>query len=250
VVASLEQGMGVHVVKRGRDWTEVSRTGWIRRSALPATVAKRSATPPAPAASAKSDPPRPVAAPQPAARPASGGAASSDTTTPLGGSLTPADSLASLAPAPGVAPIATLRRGAALTPLARDRGWVRVRLEGWVRERELTVADSSVAALSAADLRADPAGYVGKMVRWVVTVLAFQTADPLRRDMRPDEPYLLARGPDKENAILYLALPEGLVDRARTLAPMTTVVITARVRTGKSDPAGVPILDVLTLTRQ
>ncbi|MDE3174107.1 MAG: SH3 domain-containing protein, partial [Gemmatimonadota bacterium] len=39
VVASLEQGMGLHLVKRSGSWAEVERTGWVRRSALPATLA-------------------------------------------------------------------------------------------------------------------------------------------------------------------------------------------------------------------
>jgi hypothetical protein len=135
-----------------------------------------------------------------------------------------------------------------LTPIGRDRGWVRVSLEGWMRESDLVAADSSVSQISAADLRTNPDQYVGRTVRWAVTALAFQTADPLRKDMRPDEPYLLARGPGSENALLYLALPAELVDRARALEPMTQLVVTARVRTGRSDPSGVPILDVQSMT--
>jgi hypothetical protein len=134
--------------------------------------------------------------------------------------------------------------------MSRDRGWVRVRLEGWVREGDLVAADSTVATLSAADLRASPDQYVGRVVRWEVTSLAFQTADPLRRDMRPDEPYLLARGPGSENALLYLALPASLVEKAKALGPMSHLVVTARVRTGRADPSGVPILDVQTMTNR
>ncbi len=155
---------------------------------------------------------------------------------------------AGLSPAPGVAPVATLQHGAVLTPLARERGWVRVQLEGWVREADVVAVDSSLARLSAADLRASPAEYVGRTVRWTVTALAFQTADPLRQDMKPDEPYLLARGPGAEASLLYLTLPPDLVIRGKALPPMTQIIVTARVRTGRSDPAGVPILDVLAMT--
>ena len=248
VVANLHEGMAVHVVKRGGRWTEVKRSGWVRRSAFPATLARRqvaaAAKPsrperatPAPRAKASNSPPAAVADPAPA---------SADTTPSNPEAVTP-DSTAPLSAAPGLAPVASIQHGAVLTPLARERGWVRVRLEGWIREQDLEAADSSMAALSAADLRSNPAGYVGRVVRWTVTALAFQTADPLHRDLRPDEPYLLARGPGKENALLYLALPEELVSRAKSLAPMTALVVTAKVRTGRSDPAGVPILDVITL---
>ncbi len=250
VIADVQEGMAFHVVKRTGRWTEVKRSGWIRRSAFPAVLARRQVTAtaspsrperaapkprvtaPAKSSTPRADPPR-----TPEAR---------DTTASTADAVTPA-STAPLSGAPGLAPVASIQHGAVLTPLARDRGWVRVRLEGWMREQDLEAADSTMAGLSAADLRANPDGYVGRTVRWSVTALAFQTADPLHRDMRPDEPYLLARGPGKETALLYLALPAGLVDRAKALAPMTPLVITAKVRTGRSSPAGVPILDVITL---
>jgi hypothetical protein len=251
VVANLRQGMAVHVVKRAGRWTEIERSGWIRRSAIPTVLARRQVTAgPRPARPERTPPkPRATAPDKPAVPPAAPPAVVTDTGGANPEAVTP-DSMASLSPAPGLEPVASIRHGAVLTPMARDRGWVRVRLEGWIREQDLEAADSTLAGLSAADLRSNPTGYVGRVVRWTVTALAFQTADPLHRDMRPDEPYLLARGPGKENALLYLTLPEGLVDRAKGLAPMTPLVITAKVRTGSSDPAGVPILDVITLAKQ
>ena len=253
VLAELQEGMAFHVVKRAGSWTEVERVGWIRRSAFPAALAQHTVTTKPktpkrpepvvqqPKVAAKSSPPQPAT--RPALSPVDTGG------PPLAGAVTPADS-ARMSPAPGVAPIASIKHGAVLVPLSRDRGWVRVRLEGWVREGDLQAADSSVAKLSAADLRASPDQYVGRLVRWTVTSLAFQTADPLRKDMRPDEPYLLARGPGSENALLYLALPASLVDKAKALGPMTQLVVTARVRTGRADPSGVPILDVQSMTNR
>ena len=134
-------------------------------------------------------------------------------------------------------------------PLARERGWVRVRMEGWVRESDLLPVDSSLrTAISAADLRADPEGSKGKLVRWKVEILALQRADALRRDLADGEPYLLARGPVGENAMLYLALPPALVAEARAITPLTVVQITARVRNGRSAPTNVPILDIETIS--
>ena len=134
-------------------------------------------------------------------------------------------------------------------PMARERGWVRVRMEGWVKEADLLPVDSSLrTSLSAADLRADPEGSKGKLVRWKVEVLAFQKADALRRDLNTGEPYLLARGPAGENAMLYLALPPALVNDAKAIVPLTVIQITARVRTGRSAPTNVPILDIEAIT--
>lgn len=152
--------------------------------------------------------------------------------------------------APDGAIVGTVTGPATVIPLARERGWVRVRVEGWVRETALLPVDSSLrTALSAADLRADPAGSKGKLVRWTVEVLAFQRADALRRDMNTGEPYLLARGPAGENAILYLAIPPLLAAEARGIPPLTNIQITARVRNGRSAPTNVPILDLETISQ-
>ena len=81
-------------------------------------------------------------------------------------------------------------------------------------------------------------------MRWVVQVIAMQTADPLRKGLSPDEPYLLARGPGSESSLLYVAVPPSLLELAKSLKPLSTVVILAKVRVGRSEPSGVPILDL------
>jgi hypothetical protein len=141
-------------------------------------------------------------------------------------------------------------RGSTVEVLARDRGWVRVRLEGWVREADLIVADSSLRPLSAADIRSDPADAKGKLVRWEVQAVSLQTADALRTGLSVGEPYLLALGPGDEKTLVYLTVPPGLMATARNLPAMADVVIVARVRNGRSEPAGVPILDLQSITRQ
>lgn len=152
--------------------------------------------------------------------------------------------------APDAAPIGELRAGAGVEVIGHDRGWVRVRTEAWVPASEIVPADTAYrASLSAADLRADPEGTRGKVVRWMVQSIALQTADPLRHGLAADEPYLLARGPGKENALLYLVVPPSLLGTARALSPLDSIAITARVRDGRSDPVGVPILDLQSIRR-
>jgi hypothetical protein len=80
--------------------------------------------------------------------------------------------------------------------------------------------------------------------------MGLQTADPLRKDLTDGEPYILARGPAGEEALLYLAIPPSLLSEARQLAPLTKVLITARVRTGRSEPTGVPVLDLQSIARK
>jgi len=152
--------------------------------------------------------------------------------------------------APDAAPVGELRAGAGVEVVGHDRGWVRVRTEAWVPASEIVPADTAYrATLSAADLRADPDGTRGKVVQWTVQFIALQTADPLRRGLATDEPYVLARGPGRENALLYLVVPPSLLGTARALTPLDNVAVTARVRDGRSEPVGVPILDIQAIRR-
>ncbi len=152
--------------------------------------------------------------------------------------------------APLSAAIGQLQKTANVEVIARDRGWSRVRIEGWVPDSVLVPADTTFRSnLSAADLRADPVTTRGKMVIWNVEFLALQTADPLRHGLADEEPYILARGPNSENALLYLVVPPSLMGTARALQPLAKITVTARVRDGRSDPVGIPILDIQTLRR-
>ncbi|MGH7624063.1 MAG: hypothetical protein ACREOJ_01945 [Gemmatimonadaceae bacterium] len=236
-LARLREGMGLHRVSTTGEWVHVRRTAWVRTSALggaQTTVAARTTR---------------ASAPDSVVSDSGSGALDSADTAPAAAFAL--EHRAALRIAPDGATLATLDSSTHVTTLARDRQWVRVRVEGWVQAADLVPADTSVlTAVSAADLRSDPDRYRGRTVRWHVQKIALQSADPLRKGMAPDEPYLLARGPGAENALLYLALPPSLVDQARRIDPLASMLITARVRFGRSDPSGVPLLDVLTMSQQ
>ncbi len=155
----------------------------------------------------------------------------------------------STASTPGT-PLGQIAKDAKVEVIARERDWVRVRLEGWVRESDLLVSDSTLRPLSAADIRSDPAGSRGKLVRWEVEAVSLQTADPLRSDLQPGEHYLLALGPGAEKTLVYIAVPATLLSSVRSLPPLALVTVTARIRNGRSEPAGVAILDLQSLTRR
>jgi len=256
VIAVIEDRAAVERLSLNGDWYKVKRDAWVRsrelKSAKPAPVAaaaaarkaaqsapqkvaalpSRTEAPPAPAASPTPAPPNPVASQRDDASPALGDFAAAH---PL-----------VLRDAPDGKPAGSADSAARMRIVARDHGWARVELEGWVRESELVPFDSaSVSAVSAADLRSDPDHYKGSIVRWVVQAIAVQQADPLRKGLSPDEPYLLARGPGSESSLLYLALPPSLVAGAKALQPLSDILVLARVRAGRSEPSGVPVLDVL-----
>lgn len=212
-------------------------------------ASKGASTASAPSRRAGTKPVKPAAVAKGAPAAATQAAGSVD--APPAGAVAPSGTIA-LRDAPDGQALATLSPQSTLVPLAHDRGWVRVRAEGWVKEGEVSPTDPGRATLSAADLRADPDGARGKVVRWDVEVLAMQTADPLRKGLNPDEPYLLARGPGNESALLYVAVPATLLATARTVASVapTPVTLVATVRSGRSEPVGVPILDAQSLVRR
>lgn len=235
-LATLRDGMGLTQLSRAGDWVRVRRVGWIASSRL--------RTGPEPETREQAGSVETAQAPAPVSpvRPAE---------PQIVGGLTPTkQTLLRLAPEGDS--LGGVRPGTVLVPLARERDWIRVRLEGWVREAELQAVDSTVQTrLSAADLRADPDGTRGVIVRWNVQVLSpIQRADVLRRELAQNEPYVIARGPDAESALLYLAVPPSMLDAVSAIAPLTGVVITARVRTGRSSPVGVPILDLVSIVRR
>ena len=247
IVGDLRAGMGLEQVERRGAWVHVRRTGWVASASLgpaPATTAPAS-TPAATAA----QPPSQAAAPTASAAAQPSAPAPIDTSRD-GLLLTPAGQTA-LASSPDGERVGTLLPGARATVTGRDRGWIRIQVEGWAREADFSVADTSLkGAVSAADLRADPDGSVGRLVHWDVEVLAHQVADPLRKGLANREPYLLAQGPAGENALLYLAIPPSLAATAARIPDLAKVTITARVRTGRSEPVGVPVLELLTIVQR
>jgi len=248
IVAVIEDGASVDKQSTNGDWFRVKRDAWVQTRELKTVIAK--APPlvggaPARAATTQGAPQRVATLPPRAAPVVAPVVASHPDAAPGAGDFAAAHPLV-LRAAPDGQPSGTADSAARVRIVARDHGWARVQAEGWVRESELIPVDSSsVSAVSAADLRSDPEHYKGSTVRWVVQAIAVQAADPLRKGLAPDEPYLLARGPGSESSLLYLALPAALVASARALPPLSYIMVLARVRAGRSDPSGVPILDVL-----
>ena len=258
VLALISDGTGLSKISTRGDWIRVRRSGWVSTTALAkraptvaernraATDVKRAKSPVTTVARRAPDQAKPAAKPADTTSVAEGDVTADSTQEAVTGLAL--ERRAALYTAPDAGTLGTIDSSARVTAIARDRGWVRVQVEGWVRAQDLGPSDSTVlTTISAADLKAQPDRYRGQVVRWVVQKIAVQTADPLRKGMAPDEPYILARGPGQENSLLYLALPPSLVDQAKRIDPLAPITVTARVRAGRSEPSGVPLLDVLSI---
>jgi hypothetical protein len=284
IIGELRPGIGLNVIKKSGSWSHVRRSVWVPTASLgaegkkqvaeakAASAAPKTAAPEKKVAAAEKKPavvgktaPVPekkvavpekkggpaAAPPAPAVAPVPESAPAEPMPTPIPDGALAAARGTRLLTSPGGTGTGTLATGAIVEPLLRDRGWVKVKVEGWVNERDLVPADSAfMGGITVSDLRADPAKMRGKILHWEVQILSLQIADGLRPDLGRDEPYLLARGPAGDNSLLYLAVPPSLLAQAKGIAPLTSMIITARVRNGKSEPVGTPILDLTAMSKK
>ena len=229
VLARLVQGCLLDEVERRGEWVHVRRSGWVASAAF--TRGAATAAAPAP-------PPRPETTATRAPPPAE--------------DVDPRRAVArrrlQLFRAPDAAPAGTIDAGTPVRITARAGGWVRVEAQGWVRENEIRVSDSAIlTGVSAAELRAQPEEFRGKLLRWAIQFISLQTADELRPDFTPGQRYILARGPAPEYAFIYLVVPADKLDEVLRLEPLARVEVVARVVNGRSAYLSNPILELVDL---
>jgi hypothetical protein len=243
IVARLLQGALVDQVERQGAWVRVRRVAWVGAEAL-------RAEPPVTASSV-----RPGAAP--AARPAPASARRPDTAGAGPGQVVTVDTRravvrrrSQLHRSPGESPAGTLDAGTPVRVTARAGAWVRVEAQGWVRDSEIRLADSSIlTGVSAAELRGAPDEFRGRLLRWTIQFIALQIADELRSDFPPGERYILARGPAPEYAFVYILVPRDKVAAVQRLEPLASVDVVARVVSGRSAYLSNPILELVDITQ-
>jgi hypothetical protein len=236
LVAELARGFGLKraaPADSGGRWLHVARDGWVQRSAL------------APVADV-------VATRSTDSTPAGDGR---DESTPARDGDPPVDStraqptrMTTLYRAPDGPEAGTLAAEIPLRVLSRNGEWTRVQFEGWVKGGELQVAPAGVLiGVTAAELRAEPQRYLNQLLRWRLEFIAIQKADELRPDIPAGSSYVLARGPLPERGFVYVIVPDIKLPAFRTLTPLSTMQITARVRNGRSRYLGNPVVELVSL---
>lgn len=231
LIGKLPEGFLLNRVPEGTSdrWVHVMRAGWVEKTDVEAV---------AQVASARSAPP-----------------ADSADTTPLAAASAPVDPArvesarrTVLYRAPEGQPAGTLAPSAPLRVLGRSGDWTRVQLEGWVKSADLEIAPPGVlVGITAAELRTDPQRYAGQVLRWTLQFISTQKADELRPEIPAGATYLLARGPLPERGFVYVVVPEAKRAQLEALAPLATIQVTARVRTGRTRFLGNPVVDLISL---
>jgi hypothetical protein len=153
-----------------------------------------------------------------------------------------------LSRAPDSTPYATLQPGVAGRVLGRSGEWVRVQLDGWVREADLKPADNGVLRdVSAEEVRSSPERFVGQPLEWRLQLIAVQTADELRPEIPAGRPYLLTRGPLPEPGFVYVTLPDSMVPRFKALAPLQELTLWLTLTAPRTRYLATPVADLVSV---
>jgi hypothetical protein len=232
VVGRAREGTLLEKVGQRGKWTQVRREGWVPRKAVTARTepqGRGQARPPRAAASPVAKPPAPA--------PELPGPDAHQTARETGLNATP-----------GGPAVGSLQTGIPTRVLGRSGEWARVRVEGWVREADLEpIREGALAGVTAAEVRAAPDRYVGRQLDWRLQVISVQTADELRAEMAPGQPYLLTRGPLPEPGFVYVAIPANQVDRFRALPSLHEVVLRVTIRAARTRYLTTPVAELVSV---
>lgn len=220
-------------------WAHVRRQAWVAKIAI---VDPPAATSAAPAATTP-----PPATPQPLnptpARDSAPRAAPSN----LGdGSRANAPRGAVLTNTPGGSAVGSLAPGSDVRVLTRSSGWTRVRVDAWVPDTALeTSAPGAAVGVTAAEVRAEPARWIGQVVDWKLQVVAVQVGDGLRPELPEGKPYLLTRGPLPESGFVYVVITPDQAQHFRDGAPLREITARVRIRAPASRYLPTPVVELI-----
>jgi SH3 domain-containing protein len=256
VVGRVREGTLLERVRQKGQWTRVRRNGWIPRQALRSPAARQSATPQPAAARQQAAAPQQPAAPRP--RPAGATAAGAPTPVSAPGpnsAQPPGDPEriqtareTPLGATPAGGTLGTLQAGTPARIVARSGELVKVQVEGWIPADAVAVSDSgALVGVSAAEVRAEPARFVGQTLEWRLQVIAVKTADQLRSEMPPGQPYLLTRGPLPEPGFVYVIIPSAQAAAFQALPPLQEVVLRVAIRAARTRFLTTPVAELVSV---
>jgi hypothetical protein len=227
------------VGERGK-WFRVRRDGWVPQEAVPAKkvadTTKRQGR---------------------ADKRTGGRADSGSAKAPLAAAPAPATPTASvegvetlretgLSRSPDSSAMTTLPAGTAARVVGRSGEWVRVQVEGWVREADVKPAQAGVlAGITAAEVRAAPERFVGQTLDWRLQIISVQLADELRPEMPSGQPYLLTRGPLPEPGFVYVMIPQERVAEFRALPALHEMTLRVTLKAARTRYLATPVAQLV-----
>ena len=230
------RGALVQKLETRNGWARVRRQAWVARSATdagaPTAAPQPAQTTPAPVATTAT----PARDTTPRATPSSYG----------DGSRATAPGGAVLRATPGGTTVATLAAGSEVRVVTRAGGWTRVRIDAWVPDTALeTSGGGASAGVTAAEVRAEPARWIGQIVDWKLQIVAVQVADALRSDLPEGKPYLLTRGPLPESGFVYVLVTPEQAQHYRDVPPLREVTLRVRIRAPSSKYLPTPVVELI-----
>ena len=240
VLGRVREGTLLERVGKQGKWFQVRREGWVPRSAVTARQGQDK-----PAAQAQGQ----QAAAKPTQTAAAGKAKSPVPAAPAG----PAEGVevsreTGLARAPDSTPYASLQPGIPARVIGRSGEWVRVQLDGWIKEADLKPADNGVLReVSAEEVQKSPGRFVGQPLEWRLQLIAVQVADELRPEIPAGHPYLLTRGPLPEPGFVYVTVPDTMVARFRALPPLQELTLRVSLTAARTRYLATPVADLLSV---
>jgi len=249
IVARFQRGTLLRKIGSRGGWWHVKRTGWVRKRALAAPLEtgsltarqnpgapRRPASPPSRQAPQAPIGTQRAAAPAPAPEQANSNA--QDVRVEVAHT-------APLAVAPEGGRAGTLESGTDARVVGRAGDWVRVRFEGWMREADLKPStEGALVGVSAAEVRAEPQRFIGRTVEWRVQFIAIQTADELRSELPPGQPFLLTRGPLPEPGFVYVILPRDQAAAFQNLPPLQELVLRVNIKAPRTRYLATPVVEL------
>lgn len=215
-------------------WTRVQRDVWISKTVLqdPNRAVATSTQRPAARDTARNQPSAGVGAGMTSAAP---------------GEIVQTAGVTTLLSTPQGPEIGRLQPGTRARVVSRSGGWMRVQVDAWVKEDDTrpSVDSSALTGITAAEVRAAPGRYVGKVVDWRVQLLAVQKADELRPEIPEGRYYLLTRGPLPESGFVYVIIPQDQADRFRAMTPLQEVAVRGTIKAASTRYLPNPVLELI-----
>ncbi|MGB7212747.1 MAG: hypothetical protein WBC97_08975 [Gemmatimonadales bacterium] len=249
VVARLARGALLQKVEAdGHGWVHVRRYAWVPSASLRPLPAPATSVPPP----TQGAPTPLVAAPSDGPPPSGASSATPVPAKPLPAVTLPPSDRAQMARAstltvvPDGASAASVTPGAEVQVVTKAGDWTQVSVTGWVKTADLApMPDQALVGVSAAEVRANPAQYVGRILEWRLQLVAIMVADELRPEIPAGRTYLLTRGPLPEAGFVYVVVPPDQVARFQKLEPLKELTLRVQVRAASTKYLPNPVVDLL-----